>query len=497
MGVGNKYRFNDEKERYHVMNRLYLISAEMLLLIVFIFLLMKTTIAGIALPTVVGNIVIVVISWICNIVFFYRDKSTKYLKTAITIELGVEFLLLGMQTDATFLHLILVSVLAVQIPYYDRKAYKRNVIFYTVIYLLVEIIRGVKGDMEQNISTLCIFLISLGTFYVLTRVGTISKQFSDDALGSVAEQSEKQRVMMEEIVSISQTVKEESERSNEMVDSLVEATETVSSSMQEISSATNLTAQNIEEQNSMTQSIQEAIDITGESSKRMVGIATESNESIQENMKVMEGLKEQSAQIADTNKQVTAAMERLRNKTKEVEEIAGMILNISSQTNMLALNASIESARAGEAGKGFAVVAEQIRQLAEQTRSSTEEITRITDELNENANEVVVSVGSSVEAAESQNGLIHSAADTFEKLNSNMVELIGNINEIDEKITNLSDSNNKIVENISQLSATTEEVTASAEQASNMSVQNLEFAQQAKEAIHQIKDTTDRLEKYI
>ena len=247
----------------------------------------------------------------------------------------------------------------------------------------------------------------------------------------------------------------------------------------------------------MTQDIQNEITLTGESSKKMVGIATESNEGIKENLKVMESLKEQSVMIADTNMQVTEAMGRLQNKTKEVEEITSMILHTSNHTNLLALSASTESARAGEAGKGFAVVADQIRQLAEQTRSSTEEISKIIDELNQNANEVTGSVENSVAAAEQQNEMILSAADTFEQLNTNMIELIKNINDIDERITNVSESNNKIVESISQLSATTEEVTASAEQASNMSIQNLEYARKAKDAIVEIKNTTDGLEQYI
>lgn len=497
MSGENKYRYNEEKERYHTMNRLYLIVADVLMVILLLFSWIKFAVKSLVMLMALANTGIIIAACIINVIIFFGNRSSKRLKTAITIELGLEFFLLGVLSDATFINLILICVLAVQIPYYDKKAYKRNVIIYTALYFLVEVIREVNGSIERDASYLCVVLISLGAFYVLTRVGTISKQFSDDALGSVAEQGKKQKTMLEDIVSISRTVKEESDRSTEMVNSLVEATETVTSSMQEISSATSLTAQNIEEQNNMTRSIQEAINLTEESSKKMVSIATESNTSIQENMKVMEELKEQSVQIADTNNDVTEAMERLQNKTKEVGEIAGIILNISSQTNLLALNASIESARAGEAGRGFAVVAEQIRQLAEQTRSSTEEITRIINELNENANEVVVSVESSVGATESQNEMIHSAADTFEKLNANMVELIDNINEIDGRITNLSDSNNKIVENISQLSATTEEVTASAEQASNMSEQNLEFAHQAKEAIRQIKQTTDSLEQYI
>ena len=261
--------------------------------------------------------------------------------------------------------------------------------------------------------------------------------------------------------------------------------------------ATNTTAQSIEEQNARTQNMQGASEKTGERSQRMVAIATDSNNSIQENILVMEELKSQSAQIASTNHEVTEAMERLQNKTKEVEEIAGMILNISSQTNLLALNASIESARAGEAGRGFAVVADQIRQLAEQTRKSTEQITRIVNELNENASEVVQSVESSVEAAEEQNIKIQTAADAFENLNRNMTELIEDINVVDGQIGGLLDANNKIVENITQLSAATQEVTASAEQVHEMSENNLNYVQQVRDAIDAIEGTSEELKQYL
>ena len=133
--------------------------------------------------------------------------------------------------------------------------------------------------------------------------------------------------------------------------------------------------------------------------------------------------------IKDTNHSVTDAMEKLQEKTKEVEEIAGSIMAISGQTNLLALNASIESARAGEAGRGFAVVAQQIRQLAEQTKSFTEEITKITNELNANANMVVNTISGSIEATEQQGEKILAASETFEQLNKNMEALASQVEE--------------------------------------------------------------------
>lgn len=492
-----KFRYNDVTERYRKMNRVYMIASSLLWMMIAIYMIFKLMVSSIVPITAYGNIVFSIAFAAANAVIYFKDKASTRLKMTVAIGIAIELFLVGAQTDAEFIFFSLLGILALQIPYYDMKTYKKFCITYVVLYTFVIIVRAIKGTSVQDVDAMCRTICMYLMFFVLYKVGSIAKEFSDHALGSVEEQSGKQKVMLDGILDISKTVQDETVKSSDLVDELVNATESVAESMRQISSAANTTAHNIEEQNTMTQSIQTAIDETGERSKRMVGIATDSNESIHENIQVMEELKAQSEQIAATNHEVTESMNRLQNKTKEVEEIAGMILNISSQTNLLALNASIESARAGEAGRGFAVVADQIRQLAEQTRSSTEEITRIINELNANANEVVASVQNSVEATESQNEKIMAAAETFEKLNINMTQLIENINGMDQQILGLSDSNNRIVENISHLSAATEQVTASAEQVREMSEQNLSYAEDVKGAIGLIHNKTDDMKQYI
>lgn len=497
MNTENKFRYNDKGERYHTMNRFFHLAIIGMWIIYLVYLWLKSMVGKMSLATTIAVTAVILICVAVNTVIFFSDKTTARLKMAISIECAILYLILALQTDAQFINFMLLGVLATQIPYYDAKNYRITFISYVVLYLVELIAQGIKHAITLDIDTICMILVMFGMLYVLGRVGGVTKMFSDHALGTVLEQSEKQKEIMDSIISISQAVQEESNKSTEMVDELVESTKMVASSMQEISSTTGVTAENISEQSIMTKNIQESIDDTLERSGKMVDIAQDSNKSIQENMNVMEELKEQSAQIANTNRQVTESMSKLQDKTKEVEEIADMILDISSQTDLLSLNASIESARAGEAGRGFAVVADQIRQLAEQTKNSTESITKIILELNENANQVVQSIETSLEATTSQNKMIHTAADSFEQLDKNMKNLIEDIQEIDQRINNLADANNRIVENISQLSATTEQITASAEHASSLSEQNLEFAEQAKNAINSIQETTEGMKQYL
>jgi methyl-accepting chemotaxis protein len=303
--------------------------------------------------------------------------------------------------------------------------------------------------------------------------------------------------IMDDVLAIAESVQEGAAKSNQIVHELGESTGIVNAAVSEISSSTQVTAENIQEQTIMTQSIQQAINNTVERSDKIVQIANESTVSIKESLNIMNDLKSQSENIATTNSNVVESMDKLQEKTKEVHDIASIIFSISSKTNLLALNASIESARAGEAGKGFAVVADQIRELAEQTRKSTENIAKIIEELNVQAEEASQTIVDSISAADYQGKLITTASQSFEKIHNDVNILTDDIGEIDKMLAELADANNRIVDNISQLSATTEEVTASSQEATAISEKNRQDAENAKELLEDMIETSKRLDKYL
>ncbi len=94
--------------------------------------------------------------------------------------------------------------------------------------------------------------------------------------------------------------------------------------------------------------------------------------------------------IKDRMDIVSTTVVKLSEDTKYVEEIISAVQDFADQSNLLAVNASIEAARAGDQGKGFAVVAHEIKSLADQSKNATEKITQILQEIRKSVASVVM-----------------------------------------------------------------------------------------------------------
>lgn len=349
-----------------------------------------------------------------------------------------------------------------------------------------------EEQREQIFASVAVMLLMI-IIYLTTRVAKI---YNHDTRHSLMREQEKQKIIMDHVISVADQVREGTLSAMEMVSELNASAEIVKGSVKDISDSTQSTAESIQTQTAMTQSIQDSIDQTLEYSQNMVQVAKDSEKLNKNSLQMMDNLKKQSVVIAETNADVAASMKELQERTNAVKTIADTIFSISNQTNLLALNASIESARAGEAGRGFAVVADEIRQLAEKTRKETEHIAGILNELSDDAENVAMTVDKSMKAAGAQDGMIEEVSKSFDLMNNNVRDLISSIGDIDGMLNQLSESNNRIVDDITHLSATTEEVTASSVQASELSVQNLQNAESAKDMLDRVLDVSQQLEQY-
>lgn len=185
----------------------------------------------------------------------------------------------------------------------------------------------------------------------------------------------------------------------------------------------------------------------------------------------MESMSEESAHMDVNVQEISEKIDVTSKGIQEMETILGSIEEIASETNLLALNASIEAARAGDAGRGFAVVADSIKGLSENTSNELENIRKIISTLVENFNECEKCIELVVKSNQSSTESTKDVIESFRIINNDVIstnEKLTVVHETDEKMMKdimEIDSQVKVIgQGAESNAAATQEITASSEE---------------------------------
>nr|CRH05429.1 Putative methyl-accepting chemotaxis sensory transducer [Candidatus Magnetococcus massalia] len=218
---------------------------------------------------------------------------------------------------------------------------------------------------------------------------------------------------------------------------------------------------------------------------------------------------EKASSAADSVQRTQEVMTSLAGAAKEISAAVGSIQNIAQQTNMLALNASIEAAGAGEAGKGFAVVANEVKELATQTEEATKQITLRVQGIQEGTSTATNQVRDMVEVvntltainreigemAEEQSGLVQRAEESVNGVTEATRNVSRNMDELHAASMEISRTVGELSMNSQTLSSTAQQMSENAQTASEQSVQANSHAEQVLATVSEAVQATEQMDR--
>ncbi len=495
-----QFRYADLGEQLKKVNVFMCVTTAVVYFLCYVIVLVSYLKGDRTLAYAIAMLVVMAATLLMGFIELKKDSGNKRLRYYMLVGLTVVNIMLLYAFNDYYTRFLAAMPLLGCILFFDLRFAKISAVITSLTNILLTLFRQLvlhnyKADtFLPNIVAAAAVTVLMFLTYYLTKVG---KAFNEDSIGKVNHESESQKEMTEKVLHIAERVRTGTQQAMELMNELQISSEAVSEAVGDISQSTAATAESIQSQSVMTQGIQEHLEQAVTRAEAMVRTAKRSEELNEASVEKMRKLHVEAEALQATNDTVSVAMKQLQANVINVKEITKTIFDISSQTNMLALNASIESARAGEAGRGFAVVADEIRNLSERTRQETENISRILDNLAANASDTAVAVEESLKSGKAQEEMIAQVAEQFEEVNRNVIALAENVNEIEKTLGELSNANTEIVNDISNLSAMSEEITALALQSSEMTNGNFQNTKQTKEILEDIVEVSHGLDKYI
>lgn len=318
-----------------------------------------------------------------------------------------------------------------------------------------------------------------------------------DEFGDIVRSADGLKNKLNEVISATLALSGEVTKSGDSLSTSAQTASHVSTQVAEavgdISKGAVSQAESVETSASNTNEMGDSIDEIGVSVEDLSSATTQMLTAAKRTVEALDGLMEQNKTVMASMLDIDAQIKATNNAVKKIADASHSITEISSQTNLLSLNASIEAARAGDYGKGFGVVANEIGLLAQQSSTAATTINEIVEDL-------VTDSTKSMEIIEELNAAFNEQSSQLTSTKSDMDGVVTGVNSVEQntqtisdKVSMLNSSKAQLIDLIAELSAISQQNAASTEETNaSMEELNATFALISNSA-SDLKDLADSL----
>lgn len=239
------------------------------------------------------------------------------------------------------------------------------------------------------------------------------------------------------------------------------SSEEINNAIREISGEVLHQVTDMDDISNRVESMNRSVAMMNEQNQLIKRVTTHSESATEKGAEIVAQLKsanEESLQAAD---QISLSITALYNKTLDISRITDTINDISSETNLLALNASIEAARAGVHGAGFAIVASEVRKLAEQSNASTQQIQGMIASIEKEMEETILTMTQTDTLSKQLDVSVKATEIEFIEIRQAVTQTIQAIVTLNDELQKVTEQNHSIMQAVQNSSSISQQTAIS------------------------------------